>query len=245
MSKCIIQINELVKRMYGYNYLSLNTGKYIPVPVIRFREDDLKDLVPAQGFNIPPEFGYNMYKYPTVEGKTSYWHQVPDIYFQKGAWYDLPIPYEIYEPAIHFREENLQDLIPTPHAFLKNLYRDAKTGTFYEIPEYYFHNHAFENLILIPNHSVDDSAIKVKFLEKTSKQHVKNELMIQEINRLFTLKDDQGYFGHEFSLLLDDYCLHEEWRAYAKEEEACAREKVKSIAIQWCEENGLEYSLGE
>ncbi|MCL2281581.1 MAG: hypothetical protein FWC25_02850 [Dehalococcoidia bacterium] len=243
MSKVIIQIDELIENMSSAKYLNINlsTGEYIPVPAISFREDDLKDLIPA------PESGFeNFYRDPKAS-RSMTWvcRQVPDIYFQKGVWYDLPIPYTIYEPVIHFREDDLKNLIPAPESGYKNTYRESKTGTYYDIPDYYFQKNAFADLILVPHYSEDTTRIKIKFLDKVIKQRLADEPMIQEINRLFTLTDDPGYFAHEFDLLLGDNKLYEEWRSFANEEENTIHEQVKNFAIQWCEKIGLEYLLNQ
>jgi len=241
MSKVIIQIDELVENMNSEKYLNINlsTGEYVPVPVICFREDDLKGLISA------PESGFeNCYKDSKASGQRTWvYRQIPDIYFQRGSWYDMPIPYTIYEPAIHFCENDLKDLIPAPESGHKNTYRKPKTGIYYDIPDYYFQKNAFADLILIPHYSQDVSRIKIKFLDKVIKQRLADEPMIQEINRLFTLTDDPGYFAHEFNLLLGDNKLHEEWHSFANEEKKIIREQVKTLAIQWCEEIGLEYAL--
>jgi hypothetical protein len=242
MNRRTIQINELVKRMHGYNYMNLNTGEYIPLPTICFREDDLKDLIPVPESGL----GLDVYKDPKALGtRTWVYRQVPDIYFQRGAWYDMPIPYTIYEPAVDFHDNDLKDLIPVLGFGYKNTYRNSKTGTYYNIPDYYFQEHAFANLILIPHYSDDGTGIKIKFLNKAINQYPQNQAMLQEINQLFTFADDQHYLTHEFNSLLSGNNMHEEWCSFAKEEEKVAHEQMSTLAIQWCEKNGLEYSLDE
>lgn len=239
MNKRIIQIDELAKRMRGFSYIDLITGEYIPMPLVRFRESDLKDLIPAPKSRIK-----NLYIDPKVSrSRTWLCHQVPDIYFKKGAWYDLPIPYDIYEPAFHFCQDNLIDLIPTPHPFIKNLYREPQTGVFYDIPDYFFQKDAFDSLILVPHYGEDDASTIVKFLNIVIGQYPDNGDVRQEINLLFTLTDDTSYLRHEFDLFLSDNKLSDEWRSFAGAEEKLAHEKMKGLAIQWCEKNGLKYEL--